>query len=49
MSFEGARIHVERGLSSTGDVGIDIIVNGKSDSGRLLADSQGNVLKVEIL
>ncbi|HTG33515.1 MAG TPA: hypothetical protein VLB76_11365 [Thermoanaerobaculia bacterium] len=52
MSFEGAKIHsvrVKRGPPPARDVQIEIIVNGKYNSGRLLADSQGNVLKVEIL
>jgi len=52
MSFEGAKvatIRVKRGPPPAGDVQIKIIFNGKSNSGSLLADSQGNVLKVEIL
>lgn len=52
MSFEGARIHrvlVKRGPPPGRDLRIEIIVNGKSNSGRLLADSKGNVLKVEVL
>ena len=52
MSFEGAKIavvHVKRGPPPTRDVQIEIIFNGNYNSGRFLADSQGNVLKVEIL
>lgn len=52
MSFEGAkafRVSVKRGPPPARDVQIEIIFNGESNSGRLLADSQGNVLKVEIL
>jgi hypothetical protein len=52
MSFEGAKIHsvrVERGPTPARDVQIEIIFNGNYNSGRSLADSQGNVLKVEIL
>jgi hypothetical protein len=52
MSFEGAkiqRVRVERGPPPARELQTEIIVNGKSNSGRLLADSQGNVLKVEIL
>jgi len=52
MSFEGAkafRVSVKRGPPPARDIQIEIIVNGDYNSGRLLADSQGNVLKVEIL
>ena len=52
MSFEEAKvfsIDVKRGPPPARDVQIEIIFNGKSNSGRFLADSQGNVLKVEIL
>lgn len=52
MSFEGAEIasiRVKRGPPPARDAQIEIIFNGDYNSGRLLADSQGNVLKVEIL
>jgi hypothetical protein len=52
MSFEGAEvasIRVKRGPPPARDVQIEIIFNGDYNSGSLLADSQGNVLKVEIL
>jgi hypothetical protein len=52
MSFEGAKIvwiFVKRGPPPARDVQIEIIMDGKYNSGRLFADSQGNVLKVEIL
>jgi hypothetical protein len=52
MSFEGAKaaaVRVKRGPPPARDVQIEIIFNGKRNSGSLLADSKGNVLKVEIL
>lgn len=51
MSFEGAKIagiHVRRGPPPARDLQIEIVFDGQSHSGRVFADRNGNVQKVEI-